>query len=155
MLAILNGLISQISEINIQKHKLSWYLMLKAIDILFLELFKHTSLSICIRVFYKLQTGNSFRMYSFSCLSLDSTKVMEALGPFGQYRVIHGDAAESSSSRCNTGVLKDKYHKSTQEMACLCLLDTGQKMNCERRYNHIILFVLQHILSRVSFSFYT
>lgn len=75
--------------------------------------------------------------------------MMEALGPFGQNRVIHGDAVESSSSRCNIGVLKDKYHNSIQEMACLCLLDTGQKMNCERRYNHIILFVLQHILSRV------
>ena len=113
MFAILNGLISQISEINIQKHKLSWYLMLKAIDILFLELFKHTSLSICIRVFYKLQTGNSFKMYSFHVylkikLSLDSAKVMEALGLFGQHRVIYGDAVESTSSRYSIGVLKDK-----------------------------------------------
>lgn len=61
VLTILNTLISQISQINIQKQKLSWYLMLKAIDILFLELFKHTSLSICIRVFYKLKTGDSFK----------------------------------------------------------------------------------------------
>lgn len=37
VLPILDGLISQISPLNIPEQKLSWYLMLKAIDILFLN----------------------------------------------------------------------------------------------------------------------